>query len=127
MINKRINSRLPPSTPVESSTPQSFIAADQAISSPQSTWPEITPEANLPEAATRQEVVARQEAARRLGQATSERKRAAVRENGKKGGRPRGSRTSGAARARMSAAQRQRRAREQEAQPPENFANANDQ
>ena len=56
----------------------------------------------------------RRAAARQMGQATSERKRVAVRVNGQKGGRPRGSRTSPEAKARMGAAQRQRRAQEQE-------------
>ena len=58
------------------------------------------------------EAVLRREAARQMGQAKSERKRAAVRENGKKGGRPPGSQTSTEARARMSAPQRERRAKE---------------
>jgi hypothetical protein len=55
----------------------------------------------------------RREAARRLGQARSERKAAAVRENGKKGGRPPGSRNSAETKARMQQAQLKRRAREQ--------------
>ena len=66
------------------------------------------------EAAALREAALRREAARQMGQAKSERKRAAVRENGKKGGRPRGGQTSAEARARMSAAQQERRAREQQ-------------
>ena len=68
------------------------------------------------EEATLREATLRQEAARRLGQATSERKAAAVRENGKKGGRPAGSRNSAASKARMRDAQRQRRAGEHQEQ-----------
>lgn len=59
------------------------------------------------------DAILRRAAARQLGQARSERKSAAVRENGKKGGRPAGTKTSAAAKARMREAQRQRRAREQ--------------
>lgn len=55
---------------------------------------------------------ARHQAARLMGQARSERKRAAVRENGKKGGRPRGSTNNPESRAKMRDAQRQRRERE---------------
>lgn len=57
----------------------------------------------------------RQEAARAMGQASSEAKRAAVRENGKRGGRPRGSQTTPEAKARMGAAQKQRRIQERAA------------
>jgi len=64
--------------------------------------------------AARREATLRREAARRLGQARSEKKRAAVRENGKKGGRPPGTRTSDEAKARMREAQRERRRREKE-------------
>ena len=58
-------------------------------------------------------VTLRQEAARRLGQVRSKRKTAAVRANGKKGGRPPGSKTSAEAKAKMQEAQKKRRAREQ--------------
>jgi hypothetical protein len=61
------------------------------------------------------DVAVRREAARRMGAATSERKREAVRENGKKGGRPRGSRTSPEAKARMQTAQKRRRVEERQA------------
>jgi hypothetical protein len=61
---------------------------------------------------------ARREAARVLGQAATQRKGVAARENGKKGGRPKGGATSEESRARMREAQRRRRSQERAAREP---------